>query len=72
MSDWIEVEANGARVRYRDDGGDHARPASRLTVEYWHDRRREWRAVRNWSSRDWFALGMEAGKRLRDQTEMAL
>ena len=31
-------------------------------LEYWHEVRGEWRAVRNISSRDFFAIGFQAGR----------
>lgn len=70
MAEWTEGEAFGVRYRYRDDGGEGAHPLSRLTLEYWHDVRREWRTVKRTNSRDWFAIGLDAGKRLGAQTDL--
>lgn len=57
---WTEVEVDGERVRYRRIGAVTARVATQFEVERWHDPHREWIAIQNWNSRDWFAIGFTA------------
>lgn len=54
---WTEITTPHGLYRYRPVEG---RPDFEL--EYWHKARREWRAVRNISSRDLFAIGFQAGR----------
>lgn len=66
--DWTEIEAHGERIRYHEREGDGR---SGYRVQYWHVSLQEWRDVVSVSSRDWFAIGVEVGKRMREeQTEM--
>lgn len=68
---WTYVPVGDTEVRYRVDPGQHANPSSAFTVEYF--RRGEWGPVRNWSSRDWFAIGYHAGLQERNpQTTLDL
>ncbi len=60
MTEWTEINERGERIRYRPRNGAGS-PGQMYELEYWHDRRQEWRAVRSLSSRDHFALGIAAG-----------
>lgn len=69
MTPWTELSRGEDRIRYRPKD----RPPGTLKtydLEYWHSGRQEWRRVPNHSSRDWFALGIEAGRREAGQVEM--
>lgn len=72
MSDWREVEVGHERIRYRDNPAYRTESGFRFELERWHEGRREWRGVRNWSSRDWFAIGWVAGQSAPVQEEMKL
>lgn len=58
---WREVDMGpDDRFRFREREPD--RPmGNRYTLEYWHAGRREWREAHSPSSRDWFAIGIQAG-----------
>jgi len=57
---WRELRVGDHRYRFREEGKEHAHFAAGLQIEY-HGYG-EWRAVRNWNSRDWFTLGLLAGR----------
>lgn len=73
MSEWREVETGGECIRWRE-GSDHGLRDSppNYRLEYWHPIRREWRGVRDMNARSWFAIGIEVGRTMQEQTEMAL
>lgn len=48
----------GRYVRWRHDGDEHVYYGAGYEVQTY--RAGEWRTVRSWNSRDWFALGLMA------------
>lgn len=74
MIAWTEHKHGGHRIRFRRRNGA-GEPGQMFEVEAWHPGREEWRAVRNGSSRDWFAIGISVGLALTEtglQKELAL
>jgi hypothetical protein len=60
VTDWRVVELGTDRIRWRFDGNEHAYLPAGYELQYKVGG--EWRPVRNWTSRDWFALGFHAGR----------
>lgn len=72
MSEWHELEVGRHRIRWRKLEGEFAHFSKCYEVQRWNGPAGEWRPVENWSSRDWFAFGFEAAKKLAEGEQGSL
>lgn len=61
---WNHLTYQGTDIRWRHDGREHANESSGYEIQTRDTRTGEWRAVRNYNSRDWFVVGVIARRKL--------